>query len=155
VGHVGLETRAGVVMFRNVLIKPLSEPPPAGKGALTLEVNGHTARIGYGCFTHDGKHLATGAADHTIRVWDLASGRPVRVLRPQGVGNLSGMAVSPTEGKVAVACQYAEGKKLHHIIYLMRLDDGQVERVLKGHKDLILALSFSADGKRLASSAED
>src|SRR5262249_16603022 len=104
-------------------------------------------------FTRDGKHLVTGSADHTVRVWDVATGEQRRVLRPPGIGPR--LALSPAEDKVAVACQYPEGKKLHHVIYLMRLEDGQVERVLQGHKDLILDLAFSADGKRLASSAED
>src|SRR5262249_36632031 len=154
-GHIGLQTRVGVVKFRNVFIKPLSEPPSTGKITLTLDAGGHTARIGKVFFSNDGKHLITSSADHSVRVWDVATGQQIRVLRPPGVGNLAGMAVSPTEDKVAVACQYAEGKKLQHVIYLMRLDDGQVERVLKGHKDFIIALAFSADGKRLASSAED
>jgi WD40 repeat protein len=154
-GHIGLQTWVGVVKFRNVVLKPLSEAPPQGKVTLTLDPGGHTARIGKVFFTRDGKHLVTGSADHSVRVWDVVTGEQRRVLRPPGIGDLSIMALSPTEDKVAVACQYPEGKRLHHVIYLLRLEDGQVERVLKGHKDLIIALAYSPDGKRLASSAED
>jgi WD40 repeat protein len=152
-GSIGLQTRQGVVKFRNVVLKPLSEPPLPGKITLTLDAGGHTAQISKVFFTHDGKSLVTSSADRTVRVWDVASGEPRQVLRPPGV--LSTMALSPTEDKVAVASLYPEGKKLYHVIYLMRLADGQVERVLKGHKDRVVGLAFSGDGKHLASSATD
>src|SRR5262249_26623392 len=128
-GHIGLQTRKGEVKFRHVFLKPLSEVPSLGKVTLTLDAGGHTARIGKVFFTADGKQLVTGSADHTVRVWDVATGEQRRVLRPPGFGDLSLMALSPAEYKVAVACQYPEGKKLHHVIYLLRLEDGQVERV--------------------------
>jgi WD40 repeat protein len=152
-GHIGLQTLRGVAKFRNVLIKPLSEEPLPGKVTLTLDAGGHTARIDKVFFTRDGKSLVTDSADRTVRVWDVTTGQPRQVLRPPGA--LSTMALSPTEDKLAVASLFAEGKKHHHVIYLMRLADGQVDRVFQGHKDRIRGLAFSADGKRLASSADD
>src|SRR4029077_9985561 len=128
-GHIGLQTRTGVVEFRHVFLNPLGEPPAPGKITLTLDAGGHTARIGKVFFTKDGTRLVTGSADHTVRVWDVATGEPRRGVRQPGVGDLAVMAVSPNEDKVAVACQYPEGKKLHHVIYLLRLEDGQVEQV--------------------------
>ncbi len=154
-GVIGLQTLKGEVKFRNVAIRQLNGGTLPGKTTLGLDVGAHIMAIGKVEFTPDGKQLITGSADHTIRVWDVFTGLPVRVIRPPGQGNTRRMALSPNGEHLAVACEYPEGNKLHNVIYILRFKDGQVEHVLKGHKETILGLAYSADGKRLASSAED
>src|SRR5580704_12188357 len=71
--------------------QPNAEPPPEtepedpgdGKSVqLVLEAGMHTATVTRVLFTPDSKQAITVALDKTIRIWDLATGQTVRVLRP-------------------------------------------------------------------------
>ncbi len=54
-------------------------------------------------FTRDGHHLASGGADHTVRLWECNTGR--EVLRISlGALDASGLAVSPNDHTLAAAC---------------------------------------------------
>jgi WD40 repeat protein len=44
-------------------------------------LEGHTGDLRTVCFSRDGKTLASGAEDGTIRLWDPATGRQRAVLR--------------------------------------------------------------------------
>ncbi len=62
----------------------------AEKPILVLDSGGHTNLVSKVLFTPDGKQLISVSIDKTIRIWDVASGAPFRVLRPPiGAGNLA------------------------------------------------------------------
>ena len=123
---------------------------------LVLDAGGHTAAVGKVLFTPDGKELISVSSDKTIRVWDVATGEPLRVLRPPiGAG---------PEGRIYTAALAPDGRTLavggydvgaDSAIYLIEPRYGRVEGVLRGHADVIYALAFSADGARLASGSGD
>ena len=48
---------------------------------LVLNTGGHTDKVSGLFFTRDGKQLLSVGQDRTLRVWDLALGELVRVLR--------------------------------------------------------------------------
>lgn len=52
------------------------------KPILVLDAGGHTAKVCKVLFTPDGRELITVSDDKTIRLWDVPSGEPRRVLRP-------------------------------------------------------------------------
>jgi WD40 repeat protein len=60
-------------------------------------------------FTADGRRLATGGADGTVRVWDPALGRETIVLRGHG-GPVTCVAFSPDGARLASAAQSPTGK---------------------------------------------
>ncbi|NQT11959.1 MAG: WD40 repeat domain-containing protein, partial [Planctomycetes bacterium] len=131
---------------------------PSGKPLLVLDPGGHTAIVSQVCFTPDGRSLVSVSHDKTIRVWDVATGEPLRVLRPPigpgGQGMLYAAAVSP-DGRLLAAAGLVVSSRTQSSIYLISLDAGRIERVLTGHTHAIFALEFSRDGRLLASGGAD
>jgi WD40 repeat protein len=148
---------------RALLVLPLLPLVAAAqdKPVPVLDVGEHTARVNRVLFRPpDGKEVITVSDDKTIRVWDAQTGQPLRVLRPRrgqaNQGRLRAAAVSPDGSLLAMAgTEQFRGKKLTFPIFLISLTQGQMVRVLEGHSATLLALAFSADGKRLASAGLD
>jgi len=58
---------------------------------------GHTReRVNAVAFSPDGKYAFTGGWDHTVKMWEVASGREVRTL--YGTAKVTAIAVSPDGG---------------------------------------------------------
>jgi WD40 repeat protein len=52
-----------------------------GMCGLVRVLSGHTGPVLYVSFSPDGKRIASGSGDRTIRVWEAATGRPLAVLK--------------------------------------------------------------------------
>jgi WD40 repeat protein len=123
-------------------------PEALDKLTVALDPGGHTGPITYLHFTPDAKHLITGSTDRTVRIWDLVSGRTVRVLRPSGFSCVV-MALSPDGQRLAVGAGHY-GAKATYVIYMVDLADGKIDRVLTEPRAWVDALAFSGNGKHLA-----
>ena len=97
--------------------------------------------------TPDDRLLAVGGVDGAIRLWDVASGSQVRILRGH-TDRVSGLAFS-ADGKYLASGGY------DRTIRLWYRPRGYAPRVLGGHWGRVLDLAFSPDGSRLASAGND
>jgi len=96
----------------------------------------------------DGRQITTcGYDDKTIKVWDLASGEELRILRGHN-GFIYALAVSP-DGK-----HIASGGD-EKIIKVWDAQTGVEIATLRGHRGTVWTLAFSPDGKQIASGSDD
>jgi len=129
-------------------------PERLGKLTLALDTRWHAGEIRKVFFTPDGKQLITITDDHAIRYWDTASGEMNSILFPPGEGIIADADLSGDGKRLALASRYFEGNKLSHVIYVLSLPEGRVERVLRGSA-VVRSVALSRDGKVLASSGWD
>ena len=128
-----------------------AEPPRTP--ILRIETGMHTAAISRIGVDRAGKFLVTASHDKTARVWELQTGRLLRVLRvPIGDGNegkLFAAAISP-DGNMIAAGGRNSMDGLHECVYLFDRESGRLVRRLTGLPNVVLHLAFSPDGALLA-----
>ena len=110
-------------------------------------LTGHTASVRSVAFSPDGRTLASGSKDDTIRLWDMQT----RTLRKTLIGHT---------GAVSNVVFSADGKTLasgssDSTICLWNMETDTRLKTLTGHTETVLSVWFSADGKTLASASKD
>jgi WD40 repeat protein len=128
---------------------------PSTEPMLRIEAGMHTAGIKRIDTDTAGRYAVTASEDKTARVWDVASGRLLQVLRPPiGPGNegkLYTVAISPDGSTVAAAGWTGRdwnNEQVH--IYLFDRASGQLQNRFTGLPNAVFHLSFSPDGRWLA-----
>jgi hypothetical protein len=133
-----------LVFAPTVFAQTLVEGLPPGASARLGEVRyRNVGRVFSVAFSPDGKTLAAGAWDGSIRLWDVATGKELRQYTGHS-GWVRSVVFSPV-GKIL-----ASGGK-DKILHLWDPSTGNELRQLKGHQNWIQYLAFSPDGKILGS----
>lgn len=111
----------------------------------TISSNGIWNKI---AFSPDGKTLAGGSGDQTIRLWDVATGEHQQTLKGPKYW-LNSITFSPDGRVLAAACG------INNIIRLWDVSTGKGKKRLIGHTAEVNGVNFSPDGQTIVSWSND
>jgi WD40 repeat protein len=110
-------------------------------------LRGHTDEVRCIAFSPDGRILASGSGDKTVRFWDLAEGHLLKTLEGHRAA-VNCLAIA-SDGRSLVS----GGKD--SAVMLWRLPSAETAMRLKGHSEMVLCLAVSPDGRLLATGSAD
>ncbi len=120
----------------------LSQSPPA-----VHVLRGHGDLVHSAAFTPDGRQIVSSGAG-TIRVWDVTTGRAVRVLDGENVKASEGVNLTPDGRALLIPGEDRIGR-------LVDLASGETIRTFEGHQDQLGSFAVSSDGRLAASTSFD
>jgi WD40 repeat protein/serine/threonine protein kinase len=117
-----------------------------------LPLAGHGKPVRSIAFSPSGELLASGSEDNAVRVWELASGTPLKVLR--GHGNAVRSCEFSPDG------QHVASGGEDHKIRVWDIAGYEETRLLRttlfsGHDDAVLSARFSHDGRQVITASRD
>jgi WD40 repeat protein len=118
-----------------------------GQSLRLVPETGHSSLVNSAAFSPDGKTLASGNDDKTIKLWNVASGKEIRTLAGH-TGSVYSVAFSP-DGKTLASGSW------DNTIKLWDAASGKEIRTLAGHTGWVYSVAYSPDGKTLASGSND
>jgi eukaryotic-like serine/threonine-protein kinase len=107
----------------------------------------HLGPMTFVTFAPDGKTLATGSWDQTVKLWDAATGAPLHTLG--GHTHLIQFAAFRGDGRQIATASWDHTAKVWDAV------TGKELFTLRGHNDRVTGVAFSPDGKHLATSSQD
>ncbi len=139
------------ILFAINLVYPALANEPPGEPILRVEAGMHTAAIVKVGIDAENRYLVTGSFDKSVRVWDLATGKLLKILRPpigEGhEGKIYSVAISP-DGRTIV-CGGWTGFQWDKSgsIYVFDRESGRLIHRIQDLPNTIKYITYSKDGR--------
>ena len=115
----------------------------------TGTISGNPSNIVQMALSANGAMLATGHMDGAVRLWDVQSRRLLHEFNGLSVGMVNSLAFSPTEPLLASGDERGGNIVLYNTATME-----VIRQRTKAHTSRVQSLSFSADGRTLASGGQ-
>jgi hypothetical protein len=119
----------------------------ANKLNTIMVLTGHSGVVNSVSYSPDGRYIASGSVDRTIKIWDATTGALVRTLTGHS-GYVYSVSYSP-DGR------YIASGSWDGTIKIWDATTGALVRTLTGHSGYVLSVSYSPDGRYIASGSGD
>ncbi len=116
----------------------------AQTGTALLELKGHQGVVQCVAFSRDGKYIVTGGGDedHTAKVWDARTGKPLRFELKGHTGAVLSVEFSPDGTRIVTG-------SADKTVRVWDARTGTTLLELKGFKERVDSIAFSPDGTRI------
>ena len=137
-------TNSATIKARGISIEELSD---SDDSIAVITQLGHSGSIDSVSYSPDGRYIASGSADASIKLWDAASGRLIRTFIGHS-GNITAITFSPN-GKYLASASWDRTIKMWDVA-----SDKEIT-TFTGHSRIITSVAFSPDGNTIVSGSWD
>ena len=120
---------------------------------LRMEMGMHSVWITCIAVDAQNQFIATGSQDKTVRLWELSTGRLIKIFRPpigEGpIGMIFAVAISPDGRTIACGGWTENRNETSYSVYFFDRESGKLARRISGLADIIMRIAYSKDGRFL------